>query len=268
MNFFRFATLTIAACFLLAESAANAARPAATSAASPNAAVDLFAAKNAGQVSVRLIPHDSKSGQVVITNNTASPLTIKLPEAFAGVPVLAQRAGGGFGGPFGANAGGPGGGNQSVAGVFNGSGVNRGVPGGGGPGFFNIGPERAVKVKFVSVCLDHGKPEPSSRVPYEIVPIDSHTNDSPVIELAQMLGRGELDQPAAQAAAWHLANGLTWQELASQIGVKHIDGRTEPLFSFQTLQNGRQAAQDAARRARRQQISDSSPGIAAQGSRP
>src|SRR5438128_896471 len=72
-----------------------AASPAASAAVSPDEAVDLFAAKNAGQVSVRLIPHDEKSGQVLITNNTSAPLTIKLPEAFAGVPILAQRGGGG-----------------------------------------------------------------------------------------------------------------------------------------------------------------------------
>ena len=31
-----------------------------------------------------------------------------------------------------------------------------------------------------------------------------------------MLGRGEVPQNAAQAAAWNLANGMSWQQLAAK----------------------------------------------------
>jgi hypothetical protein len=51
-----------------------------------------------------------------------------------------------------------------------------------------------------------------------------------------MLVRGDLDQHSAQAAAWNLQNGLTWQELAEKIGVKHINGTTEAYFSGIHLQ--------------------------------
>ena len=52
---------------------------------------DLFAAMAAGDIEAKLIPQSSKTGTVIVTNATNKPLTIKLPDAFAGVPVLAQR---------------------------------------------------------------------------------------------------------------------------------------------------------------------------------
>ena len=51
---------------------------------------DLFAAEAEGLVAVRYIPNDSRSAQVIITNKTSKPLSLRLPAAFAGVPVLAQ----------------------------------------------------------------------------------------------------------------------------------------------------------------------------------
>jgi hypothetical protein len=269
MNYVRFGICAFIVWFVSTVGACYAASPTASAA---GRAVDLFAAKNAGQISVRLIPQDEKSGQVLITNNTAAPLTIKLPEAFAGVPILAQPGGGGFGFGTGPGAGGGSGSGrtQGVAGGFGpaGGGNAGGIRGGGGLNggvpFFNIGSDRVVKIKFVSVCLEHGKPEPNSRIAYDLVPIDSFTNDPAVIQLAQMLGRGEIEQSAAQAAAWHLANGLTWQQLTNKTGVKHVNGTTEPFFSFQSLQKAQQAVQEANRRVSRYNLSDSSPGLAAQ----
>jgi hypothetical protein len=79
-----------------------------------------------------------------------------------------------------------------------------------------------------------------------------------------MLGRGEIEQSAAQAAAWHLANGLTWQQLTNKTGVRHINGTAEPFFSLQSLQKAQQAAQEANRRVSPYDARDSSPGLVAQ----
>jgi hypothetical protein len=225
------------------------------------AAVDLFAARDAAQIDAKLIPHDSKAGTVVITNRTKGPLTIKLPAAFAGVPILAQvgRRGGGVGG--GNIGGGVGGGSQGLGGGFGGGGgLGGGGIGGGVGGVFNIGPERVVKLKVVAVCLEHGKPEPNPHLAYELAPLGSFTSDAEVIELVEMLGRGELDQRAAQAAAWHLANGLSWDQLASKVGVKHLNGTTEPYFSASELERAHRAAVLASHRAIDRQREAASPG--------
>jgi len=119
----------------------------------------------------------------------------------------------------------------------------------GGGGMFNVAPEKAGKLKVINVCLEHGKKDPNPRVPYEIIPIESFNKDPKVIELVKMLARGELDQHAAQGAAWHLANGLTWEELANKVGVKHLDGSQEPYFTQEQLLVAHRIAGEAVRRA-------------------
>ena len=48
---------------------------------------------------------------------------------------------------------------------------------------------------------------------YKVVRL-AEVNDSPVIEeFCKALGAGKVSQNTAQAAAWHVANGLTWEEL-------------------------------------------------------
>jgi hypothetical protein len=51
---------------------------------------------------------------------------------------------------------------------------------------------------------------------YEIRPITEFTQDETLIELCRALGRGELSQRVAQAAAWHLANDMSWEDLAAK----------------------------------------------------
>ena len=59
---------------------------------------DVLEAETAGLIELKYIPNDSRSAQVVVKNNSDQPLTLQLPEAFAGVPVLAQMGMGGMGG--------------------------------------------------------------------------------------------------------------------------------------------------------------------------
>jgi len=55
---------------------------------------DLLAAEAEGSVEVTFIANDSRSAQVVVRNRGDRPLTLRLPAAFAGIPVLAQMGGG------------------------------------------------------------------------------------------------------------------------------------------------------------------------------
>ena len=93
-----------------------------------------------------------------------------------------------------------------------------------------MAPEAVGKIKLAVVCLEHGKPDPAAHIPYEIRPVESFSKDPQVKELLTMLGQGNLDQRAAQAAAWHFANGLSWDELATK-KIHHLGGRPdEPYF--------------------------------------
>ena len=238
--------------------AASAARGAAT------AAPDLFEAEKLGLVGLRYIPNDAKSAQVIVTNRTRRPLTLRLPAAFAGVPVLAQMGMGmggmGGGGQAGFGAGGIGGGAQATGGGMGGlggqgmNGMGGGGLGGAGGGAFSIPPERTRAFRVPTVCLEYGKREPSSRMPYTIGPVESFSSDPQLAVVLELLGRGQLPQKVAQAAAWHLSSGLSWQQLAAE-KIDHAGGvPDEPYFSPAELQAAYRLVASAAQEAHRRQV--------------
>ena len=202
--------------------------------------VELFAGMKSGEIEVKVFPKDAKEGTVTIRNKTGKPLTIKVPEALAGVPVLGQGlAGLGGGGAGDPNGGGAGGGNQGFGGgMMGGMGGGMGGMGMGGMGggFFNVAADKVGKFKLTTVCLDHGLKDPNPRIPYELVPIESYAKDPAVTEVLKLMVKGKIDQHSAQAACWHLQNGLSWEELATKIGVKHLNGSVEPYFSTINLE--------------------------------
>jgi hypothetical protein len=65
-----------------------------------------------------------------------------------------------------------------------------------------------------------------------------------------MLGRGEIDQRSAQAAAWNSENGMSWEELSAKVGVKHLNGSTEPYFTAEHIDRGMRIVSEAQRRAK------------------
>jgi hypothetical protein len=238
---------TLVAVVIAVPLAAIAATPANKPAAKePAVSIGLFEAMESGDLEVKLIPKDSTEGTITIKNKTGKPVTVKLPEAFAGVPVLAQGLLGGGNAGGGNNNNNGGGGNQGLGGGMMGGGM--GGMGGMGGGFFNVGPEKAGKIKVVLVCLDHGKKDPSPQVPYQLVPVASYAKNDQVAELVKMLSRGEIDQRSAQAAAWNLQNGLSWEQLVAKIGVKHLNGSVEPYFTKVQLQRALVATKVAADR--------------------
>lgn len=207
--------------------------------------VEMFAAIEKGDIAVKLIPKDSTQCQVLIENMTDKPLNVKLPSAFAGVPVLAQMGGmGGMGGRRGGMGGGSGmgGGNQGMGGGM----------GGMGGGMFSVPPEKIGKFKLPAVCLEHGKNEPRAAIPYEIKPLESFTTKTGVRELCEMIGSGQLDQRAAQAAAWHLNNDMSWQVLAAK-RIRHANGMSQPYFKRSEIQAGIKIAAAAVKTAKLRQ---------------
>ena len=95
---------------------------------------------------------------------------------------------------------------------------------------FNVPPEKIAQFKVPTVCLEHGKPEPRPAIAYEIQPIESVTDKPEVQELCRMLGTGQINQRAAQVAAWNLNNGMSWQQLAAK-QLQYANGASEPYFT-------------------------------------
>ena len=213
-----------------------------------NASVDLFGAIEKGEIEVKLIPKDSTQCKVLITNKTDKPLNVKLPAAFAGVPVLGQIGNQGVGGNNNVN-------NQAQAmgGGMGGMGMGgMGMGGMGMGGMMNIAPERVGQLKVPTVCLEHGKAEPRAQIKYEIRPIESFTSKTGVQELCAMVGTGKINQRAAQAAAWHLNNNMSWEQLAAKRLI-YANGTSKPYFSPQEIQAGMQVSATAVQVAEKRQ---------------
>ena len=208
-------------------------------------AVELFACIEGGKVEATIVPRDSKKVTLQLKNKSDQPLAIRLPEAFAAVPVQAQVGGGGlFGGgnPFGAgangggDAGGQGGGAQGLGvaggqnGGFNNGGGGRNRRGGGpdGPMIFNVPAGKVVKVKLAAVCLEYGKPEPSAKLAYEIKPLASFCDKPEIASILRSLGAGQVSQEVAQLAAWNVASGTSFEQIAS---MKSKIGLQQPVYS-------------------------------------
>lgn len=195
--------------------------------------VELMDAVDAGQLSAKMIPRNAQGGNVLIENLTDEPLTVQLPDSVVAVSVHAQFGGGagglggggagGFGG--GGLGGGGGGGQQAAGGGFGGGGGGIGGGGiggggiggmGGGGGFFSIPPQSIVSVPLNTVCLEHGKPEPSQKSDYKLIRVEQFSDNPLLPELLAMVGTGRVDKQAAQAAAWHLTDKMSWEQLAAK----------------------------------------------------
>jgi hypothetical protein len=230
VRFVTVAWTTWALCFLVASPLPGKEPVRAAASAKAPVALDVLEAEAQGLVSVKYIPNDAKSAQIVVANKSGKPLTLKLPAAFAGMPVLAQMGmggmgmggmgmggmgGGGMGGGAGAQATG-GGGMGGMGGGMGGMGGMGGGMGGMGGGMFAVPPEKVRTIKVATVCLEYGKPEPSPRLPYRLVALDSFSSDPQLAAVLEAFGRGAVSQKVAQAVAWHLASGLSWQQLAAE----------------------------------------------------
>lgn len=200
--------------------------------------VDLFEGMEQGVFDVRVVPHDEFSAKVFITNKTDTPKTVKLPKAAVGVHVLKQI------GPFsglgtGANTnfnGNQSGSGQSVGGNFQQSGnFNQSSIFTGNNGFFSIPPEKVVKIQFNTVCLNHGKPTPRPRMKYVLRRLEDEVSSLALRSLLENYDPKKTGRQQMQAAAWHLANDISWRQLAAK-QVRRIGLSPKKLFTRQQLQ--------------------------------
>ncbi len=174
--------------------------------------VELFEAIQDAQLEVRLIPRDSAQSRLLVENKSGKPLNVRIPEAMGATAVLAQFQG------LRALNGDEGGGNDAPQPLGLGTPPMQGGPHGQDPGpmnfmLFNIAPEVVGQIKLSSVCLEHGRANPKPTIPYALKRIEEVTARPELNEICAMLGRGEIGQKAAQAAAWHLNNEMSWEEL-------------------------------------------------------
>ena len=169
--------------------------------------VDMYDGIASGEVEVVIKAKSSSDSNFFVKNLTDKPLAIQMPEAFSAVPVVRQFGGGGGG--------------------FGGGGV--GGRGGGG-GVFNVPAGKSGKISVKTVCLEEGKADPKHYIDYVVQPLEKLTTRPEIFEMVRMLANDEVAQPVAQAAAWNVENGLSWNELLVKNRVEHMDGSYERYF--------------------------------------
>ena len=187
--------------------------------------VDLFAAIAEGKLDAGVIQKGMKDGMLFIENKSDKPLSVSVPQTFGTRPILGQNT-------FNQRT------NNQNQQLF-GSGGQNGMMGGGGRGMFNIPPEKVISMPYESLCLEYGKPVPTSASNYEIVSMDEVTDKEEVKQLCLLIGT--VDHSALQFAAWHMNSGTSVEKLAAETILRA--GRRIPYFSQQQIQIGLAAVQ-------------------------
>lgn len=241
--------------------------------------VPLFEGEAAKQFTIRMQPVNAFQSNVFVTNSTAEPLNVAIPKAVVGVHVLPQFGpGNGFFGqqnangnnPFGQGQAGAGNLGQSVGGGLTGQqpgGQNQNpfgqAPGFLGNGFQSIPPEwadrddlkefagfatippgKTVQLGLKSVCLNYGHPEPMSKMTYRLMAVETYSNDPVLAELLEGYSP-RVDQDAMQAAAWHVANDMNWNQI-THLPLRSLVATSAKLFQTKDVQTA-QSLVDAAK---------------------
>lgn len=210
--------------------------------------VDMFPAMREGKITVKLVAKDSTEAKLLVTNKTNVPLDVKLPASFAAVHVLAQLGGPGGGGAFAGMFGQGQQGNQAGSAQSLGMGQQQNNPGGNAIGMNCIPPERVGEVKLKAVCLDYGKPDPRQALTYDVRPFEEVTSQPGVAEVCTLMAQGKITRRVAQAAAWHLNNDLSWDQV-EKIKVNPILAESYSYFEPNEIKAGKAAAEQALKQA-------------------
>lgn len=228
--------------------------------------VDLFQGEQDGKLGLRMVAQNPKSGLVFVTNRSPESLTVAVPKAVIGVHILPQfgqlqgpgnQNGFGQANGLGNNQAGGGGLGQNTGGTLSPMGGNQGFPGlqnganglnPAGNGFFSIPPGKTVQLQLNSVCLSYGRPDPTPAMKYKLVRLEDQVSDPALQELLAGINE-RTDRDAVQAAAWHLANGLSWSQIA-QLSEQRLPGVVTRMFSPADVRNAQslvETAKDIAR---------------------
>jgi hypothetical protein len=239
---------------------------------SESSSLNVFEGMQARQIEVKLTQQNEKSGVMLVRNTTKQPITVEFPAAFVGVHItnanlVARGQAPQSNGQTAQSTG------VSISGAPARLAADAPVPDKLGepqanakeepkPGQFEVPAGKTIRFPVTSVCLEYGKPEPNAKLPYLIIPVERYSRNPVLHELLPLFAKARVSQKVAQAAAWHVSNGLTWQELAGIMGQGAVPA---PMFDTRTLQQANVLVNEAAavavkrRNSRTQQPPESKP---------
>ncbi len=206
--------------------------------------VKLFEGIENQELKVKVLPVSAYNSSVLITNQTKKPLTVEIPKAVSSVHILAQAVQN----------------NGLLQGILDTpqtqTGDSQSVGGNLAPvgnnnnlnffkqALFTIPAEKTVRLRLRSVCLEHGKPTPTSRKTYELRPIESQVQNKALVLLLKKFDPKYDDLKMMQAIAWHLGSHMNWSELAAKREHEIVAGGV-PLFSPAQIQAAKKIVEAA-----------------------
>ena len=236
----------------------QAEEPAESGSVSDSSAVNVFEGMQTRQIEVKLTQKSEKSGTLFLRNPTKEAVTVQFPESFVGIHVTNPNfrldgAGQAFAQLSGSTA-------QST-----GNSINfpvRSITQSDAPEpesldkaqtekaddrsreekaekdaakqrQVEVPPGKTIQLPVTSVCLEYGKPEPNSKMAYLVIPVERYSRNPIFQELLPLFAKHRISQKTAQAAAWHVSNGLSWVELSSLMDQGPVP---TPMFNRATLQ--------------------------------
>ena len=216
--------------------------------------VDLFVLLQQQSLSAQMIVRDPYHARLILTNRSNAPLSVQLPDALAARPILAQMGNNIFGQPTPSNRSSAQA-SQTVGGTPSSSSSSNRSSNNNNPfqnffnpnnmnNVFNIAPEQVRTIEVRCLCLEQGKPNPRSAVKYELVKLSEVNDDPRLAEVLRANARGEVTQEVAQAAAWHIANEMSWDELAG-LTQRIALNASRPWFHAQQLQQAKRLVDGA-----------------------
>lgn len=238
--------------------------------------VDLFQGMESGRIKVQMSAMNANTANLLVKNLTDQPLTVSVPKAAVGVPILPQFAvpapANGNANPavgplnqvIGNNVQGNGERTQMVGGQIQPFGnQQQGFPkdnnnqGMNGQGLFSIPPERAVQLRMRTVCLDYGLPEPHLGVNYELRSVES-VSSNPVLRQLLEGYSTRVNQTEMQAAAWHLASDLSWKQIAN-LPNPEVPFGLAPMFTPAQVESAQDLVQRAQKAAESEEQQPANP---------
>jgi hypothetical protein len=129
---------------------------------------------------------------------------------------------------------------------------------GGGMGMWSVPAEKVIQLPMKGVCLEHGKPEPTSKMNYRLMPLDEYTQDPVLQEMVTAFATTDMDQGSAQAAIWNIANKMNWNDLANK-SIPQVGVPDEPYFMPEQLQAAQQLVLQAHQRAEERKLEEKQP---------
>lgn len=200
--------------------------------------VKLLEADRKGEIEARWIAFNSAEGRLLITNKTQEPLKVLLPPAMLAEHMLPARAAAGPGRAQTLGIGPHAGTGYQQNGFFNDSSDSA---------FFFVPAGKSARADFPSVCLEFGRPDPSKSMRYELRAVVAFTKPAPIEAFLRAWRKERFSQNVAQAAGWRLADGLTWERLAS-LKAGNVGAFTagRPMFTRPELESARKVAEAAA----------------------